>query len=77
VKEEDRKASFVRLCLRRAWRRRLIDQRCDDTARFRASELDADIEMVADYLGRHQMGCVSDLVGSIDTTSREKEWISS
>jgi dihydroorotate dehydrogenase (NAD+) catalytic subunit len=35
------------------------------------------LDGIADYLRRHQVGRVSDLVGSIDTTSREKEWISS
>jgi dihydroorotate dehydrogenase (NAD+) catalytic subunit len=35
------------------------------------------LDGITDYLRRHQVGRVSDLVGSIDTASREKEWISS
>ena len=29
------------------------------------------------YMTRHQMTCLSDLVGSIDTNTREKQWVSS
>jgi dihydroorotate dehydrogenase (NAD+) catalytic subunit len=30
-----------------------------------------------DYLQRHQMACIADLTGTIDTTARDQEWISS
>ena len=29
------------------------------------------------YMARHRMTCLSDLVGSIDTSTREKQWVSS
>ena len=32
---------------------------------------------ITDYLQRHNIARISDLVGTIDTTSREKQWISS
>ena len=32
---------------------------------------------VTDYVRRHNIARISDLVGTIDTTSREKQWISS
>jgi dihydroorotate dehydrogenase (NAD+) catalytic subunit len=35
------------------------------------------LDGVGDYLRRHQMSRVTDLVGTIDVTSREKQWISS
>jgi dihydroorotate dehydrogenase (NAD+) catalytic subunit len=30
-----------------------------------------------DYMRRHQIARIADLVGSIDTSTREKQWISS
>ena len=30
-----------------------------------------------DYLQRHQVACAADLVGAIDTSTRDKQWISS
>ncbi|MGH9253630.1 MAG: dihydroorotate dehydrogenase, partial [Vicinamibacterales bacterium] len=35
------------------------------------------LDGMRDYLQRHQIACVRDLIGTIDTTAREKEWISS
>ena len=35
------------------------------------------LDGLRDYLHRHQIARVQDLVGTIDTTSREKQWISS
>jgi dihydroorotate dehydrogenase (NAD+) catalytic subunit len=35
------------------------------------------LDGLVDYLQRHGIGHVSDLTGTIDTTAREKEWISS
>jgi dihydroorotate dehydrogenase (NAD+) catalytic subunit len=35
------------------------------------------LDGLRDYLQRHAIAHVSDLTGTIDTTSREKEWISS
>ena len=32
---------------------------------------------ITEYMTRHGLVCLQDLVGTIDTTSREKEWISS
>ena len=32
---------------------------------------------ISDYMQRHQIARIADLVGSIDTSSREKQWISS
>jgi dihydroorotate dehydrogenase (NAD+) catalytic subunit len=32
---------------------------------------------LAEYMTRHQIARVEDLVGTLDTTMREKEWISS
>jgi len=32
---------------------------------------------IEDYMQRHQVSRLADLVGSIDTTSREKQWVSS
>jgi dihydroorotate dehydrogenase (NAD+) catalytic subunit len=32
---------------------------------------------IADYMQRHNLAHISDLIGTIDTASREKEWISS
>jgi hypothetical protein len=38
------------------------------------SKLTAGIE---DYMRRHNVQRIADLVGSIDTSTREKEWVSS
>ena len=35
------------------------------------------LDGMTDYLRRHEIARVADLVGSLDTTAREKEWISS
>jgi len=35
------------------------------------------LDGLADYMRRHKIARMSDLVGSIDTSSREKQWISS
>ena len=35
------------------------------------------LDGITDYMRRHNISRVADLVGTIDTTSREKEWISS
>jgi dihydroorotate dehydrogenase (NAD+) catalytic subunit len=35
------------------------------------------LEGIRDYMSRHRIERLQDLVGTIDTTSREKEWISS
>jgi dihydroorotate dehydrogenase (NAD+) catalytic subunit len=35
------------------------------------------IEGLRDYMGRHRIARVAELVGSIDTTKREKQWTSS
>src|SRR6187549_1686827 len=35
------------------------------------------LDGMRDYMQRHQLPRIADLVGTIDTTSREKEWISS
>jgi dihydroorotate dehydrogenase (NAD+) catalytic subunit len=35
------------------------------------------LDGITDYMRRHNISRISDLVGTIDTTSREKEWISS
>jgi len=35
------------------------------------------LDGITDYMRRHDIGRIADLVGTIDTTSREKEWISS
>ena len=35
------------------------------------------LEGIRTYLERHQIARLADLVGTIDTTSREKQWISS
>jgi dihydroorotate dehydrogenase (NAD+) catalytic subunit len=35
------------------------------------------LEGVGEYLRRHGIARVQDLIGTIDTTSREKQWISS
>jgi dihydroorotate dehydrogenase (NAD+) catalytic subunit len=32
---------------------------------------------IEEYMGRHRIGRIADLAGTIDTSSREKEWISS
>jgi dihydroorotate dehydrogenase (NAD+) catalytic subunit len=32
---------------------------------------------IAEYMQRHQIARVEDLVGTVDTQAREKEWISS
>jgi dihydroorotate dehydrogenase (NAD+) catalytic subunit len=32
---------------------------------------------IQDYMGRHRIARIADLAGTIDTTAREKEWISS
>lgn len=35
------------------------------------------LDGIRDYLQRHAVACVADITGTIDTTAREKEWISS
>jgi dihydroorotate dehydrogenase (NAD+) catalytic subunit len=35
------------------------------------------LDGITDYMRRHNVSRIADLVGTIDTTSREKEWISS
>jgi dihydroorotate dehydrogenase (NAD+) catalytic subunit len=35
------------------------------------------LDGMRDYLQRHQLPRIADLVGSIDTNTREKQWISS
>jgi dihydroorotate dehydrogenase (NAD+) catalytic subunit len=35
------------------------------------------LDGMTDYLRRHQIARIADLVGSIDTSAREKQWISS
>jgi dihydroorotate dehydrogenase (NAD+) catalytic subunit len=35
------------------------------------------LDGITDYMRRHNISRIADLVGTIDTTSREKEWISS
>jgi dihydroorotate dehydrogenase (NAD+) catalytic subunit len=35
------------------------------------------LDGITDYMRRHGISRIADLVGTIDTTSREKEWISS
>ena len=35
------------------------------------------LDGIVDYMRRHQIDRVADLVGTVDTTSRDKEWISS
>src|SRR4051812_477791 len=35
------------------------------------------LDGIAEYMQRHQIAHISDLIGTIDTTSREKQWISS
>src|SRR5438445_2101550 len=35
------------------------------------------LDGINDYMRRHDMASISDLVGTIDTTAREKQWISS
>jgi dihydroorotate dehydrogenase (NAD+) catalytic subunit len=35
------------------------------------------VDGIGDYLRRHDIPRVSELVGTIDTASREKQWISS
>jgi dihydroorotate dehydrogenase (NAD+) catalytic subunit len=35
------------------------------------------LDGMRDYLQRHGIACVADLVGSVDTSAREKQWISS
>jgi dihydroorotate dehydrogenase (NAD+) catalytic subunit len=35
------------------------------------------LDGIRDYMNRHQITHISDLTGTIDTTSREKQWISS
>jgi dihydroorotate dehydrogenase (NAD+) catalytic subunit len=35
------------------------------------------LDGIEDYMRRHHVTCVSDLVGSIDTSTREKQWVSS
>jgi dihydroorotate dehydrogenase (NAD+) catalytic subunit len=35
------------------------------------------LDGVSDYMRRHQVGSIKDLVGTLDTSAREKEWISS
>ena len=32
---------------------------------------------IQEYMQRHSLGRIGDLVGSIDTTAREKQWVSS
>ena len=32
---------------------------------------------IESYMGRHQIARISDLVGTVDTRARDKEWISS
>jgi dihydroorotate dehydrogenase (NAD+) catalytic subunit len=35
------------------------------------------IDGIEEYMGRHQIARLADLVGTIDTSSREKQWVSS
>jgi dihydroorotate dehydrogenase (NAD+) catalytic subunit len=35
------------------------------------------LDGITEYMRRHNIARIADLVGTIDTTSREKEWISS
>jgi dihydroorotate dehydrogenase (NAD+) catalytic subunit len=35
------------------------------------------LEGLADYLRRHRIGRLADITGSLDTTKKEKAWISS
>jgi dihydroorotate dehydrogenase (NAD+) catalytic subunit len=35
------------------------------------------LDGITEYMHRHNISRIADLVGTIDTTSREKEWISS
>ena len=35
------------------------------------------VEGLRDYMGRHRIARIAELVGSIDTTKREKQWTSS
>ena len=35
------------------------------------------LDGITEYMRRHSISRIADLVGTIDTTSREKEWISS
>src|SRR5207244_4188647 len=35
------------------------------------------LDGLRDYMGRHHISAVKDLAGSIDTSTRDKEWISS
>jgi dihydroorotate dehydrogenase (NAD+) catalytic subunit len=35
------------------------------------------LDGIGDYMRRHNIVRIADLIGTIDTTSREKEWISS
>ena len=35
------------------------------------------LDGITDYMRRHNLARISDLTGTIDTTSREKQWISS
>jgi dihydroorotate dehydrogenase (NAD+) catalytic subunit len=35
------------------------------------------IDGIGDYLTRHNVACVADLVGTVDTRAKDKEWISS
>jgi hypothetical protein len=32
---------------------------------------------IHDYMERHSLGRIRDLIGSIDTSAREKQWVSS
>jgi dihydroorotate dehydrogenase (NAD+) catalytic subunit len=35
------------------------------------------LDGLTEYMRRHEIARIADLVGTIDTTSREKQWISS
>jgi hypothetical protein len=35
------------------------------------------LDGLRDYMGRHRIARIAELVGSIDTTKREKQWTSS
>ena len=35
------------------------------------------VDGIEEYMQRHRMTRLSDLVGSIDTSTREKQWVSS